>query len=225
MDVLRFAEEKLGPATCALLSEPEGRAFVREKIGAGAEPADAVLAFAHRQAAAHPRVADEFTAFFLADLLRLGRGRLSAGLRRFLDTGDLVQSVFGDLWPELAGLEFRTRAQFLSLLAGRLRWKIADRDRAFRGPRRREDRREALPPEDAVEAGPGGSPASLAASAEERERLILVLLRLPPRDRRLLTLFLKGEPVEAIAREEGLALDAARKALQRAIRRARALVP
>ena len=58
---------------------------------------------------------------------------------------------------------------------------------------------------------------------EDRERLILTLLRLPERDRRLLTLFLQGKPLAEIADKIQLEEWATRKALERAIDRARKL--
>ena len=67
------------------------------------------------------------------------------------------------------------------------------------------------------------SPLSAMITREERDQLILRLLRLPERDRDLITMHLRGEPIEVIARELELSRDAAYKALQRAVRRARRL--
>ena len=117
----------------AMLAKSRGR-------GAGAvivDLEDAVLAEVHRVAKTDARVADEFVGYFLSDLMRLGGSALSPGLRRFLDTGDLVQSVLGDLWPELASVRFETRGRFLSYLARRLGWKAGDKalQRAMRKAR------------------------------------------------------------------------------------------
>ncbi len=56
---------------------------------------------------------------------------------------------------------------------------------------------------------------------EERERLALALMRLPERDRLIVRLHLRGEALPEIMRQTGLASEAARKALQRALLRAR----
>ncbi len=55
---------------------------------------------------------------------------------------------------------------------------------------------------------------------EDRERLALMLPRLPEKDRALLLLSLKGHSFAEIAKEVGLGYDAARIALSRAVRRA-----
>ena len=149
----------------------------------------------------------------------------SSRLRRFLDTGDLVLSVFGDLWGDLGGLRFESRHQFTALFAQRMGWKAADQARRMTAQRRSEDRRVAAAPEDLELPAEGGDaqPLHLAIQSEEKQRLILILLRLKERDRELLTLHLKDLSLEAIAERTGLKYDAARQALGRAIRRAREL--
>ncbi|MFG0318147.1 MAG: sigma-70 family RNA polymerase sigma factor [Planctomycetota bacterium JB042] len=212
---LEFARDHLGPVSERLLCERGVQALLISRVRGGARVEDAVLAEVHRAAAADRRLADEFLAYFLTDLLRVGRGLLSAGLRRFLDTGDLAQSILGDLWTQLADVRFETRAGFVSLLARRLRWKATDKARAAgRRPVEEVD-------DDAPVAGDTPPPPALAISREERERLILVLLRLPERDRRLLALHLRGATLETIGAETGLRPEAARKALQRALHKAR----
>ena len=190
---------------------------------AGAKVEDAVLARAHLQAAQYPAVAEEFVAFFLADLARLGSGQLSTGLRRFLDTGDLVQSVLGDLWPGLLELRFETRDQFLALLAARLRWKATDRARGLQAGRRREDLRVPTLEDEAASGGGAPSPPTQAGQREDWERLVLVLARLPDRDRELLSRSLRGQSLPEIAAAMDLEAETARKAVQRALAKARQL--
>jgi len=218
-----FAAEKLGPACVQALHQQSHLAQALECMHTGTAIEDAVLGLAHRLAQKDGAIADEFIGYFLSQLLRLGSGSFGPRLRRFLDTGDLVQSVLGDLWPGICEIEFRTRAQFMSLLAQRMRWKMANKGRALRGPNRREDRKVPTSPEQLRISDEGHSPPSLAAMQEDRERLILTLLRLPERDRRLLTLFLQGKPLAEIADKIQLEEWATRKALERAIDRARKL--
>jgi hypothetical protein len=148
---------------------------------------------------------------------------ISAGLHRFLDTWDLAQSVLGDLWPQLGSLKFENRARFISLLAQRLSWKSTGRARELARGKRREDLRDPTPPEELDLAETGLSPLSLAGVSEERERLVLILMRLSERDRLLLRMHLRGAALNEIMAETGLAYEAARKALLRAIHRAQAL--
>ncbi len=220
-DVLRFARAKLGPGAEAMLSDPAAQVLVLSRIRSGFDLEDAVLAEVHRAAADNRRLADEFLAYFLNDLMQLGHRFRSSALERFLDTGDLVQSVVGDLWPNLQSVRFETRGRFLSYLSKRLNWKASDRARRLTAGNRREDRRVDVEPGDLNRESGDPSPSVAAAREEEREMLALAILRLPERDRRIITLFLKGASVQDIAAEVGLSYDAARMALQRAIRKAR----
>src|SRR5438552_10182657 len=121
--ILSFARTRLGPASESALRDAALQALVFSRIRSGAEMEDAILAEVHRASALDRRVADEFLAFFLEDAHRSGRSLVAANMRRFLDTGDLVHSVLGDVWQDMSSLRFETRAQFISLLAQRLRWK------------------------------------------------------------------------------------------------------
>lgn len=221
-EALRFARRSLGPESTRLVGRAATQALVLSQVRAGLGVEDAVLAEVHRRMHEDRALANEFLAFFLSDLYRLGRPMLSPGLHRFLDTGDLAQSVLGDLWPQLGSLRFRTRSEFLSLLAQRLRWKSSDGARkAHRG----EASLEELDPACAEPAEESGQdPLQRALDKDGHERLILTLTRLSERDRRLLAAHLQGEPLEALMAELELGYEAARKAQQRALARARRLV-
>lgn len=221
--VLAFARQHLGPACERLLLEPTRLAAVIQRVRDGRELEDAVLGVVHQAAAQDRAVADEFLSWFLLDLHRIGRSFLAPGLQRYLDSGDLVQSVLGDLWPRLAGARFEDRKRFLAFLSNGLRWKAADWARRLGSARRGEDHRVALPPEELPLTAGGASPATQAGASEERERLILILARLPERDRELLRLHLQGRTLREIGTATGLSEDAARKAVQAAIARARSL--
>ena len=221
--LLEFARGQLGPRSERCLRAPGALQAVRARMAAGADLADAVLAHVHSCLRAEPRLADEFAAHFVLDLMLMGRMSMatSSRLRRFLDTGDLVLSVFGDVWAEFGDVPFISRQQYKRLFAQRLDWKAADQARRMTASTRREDLRSAQQP-DELHASQA-DPLRDAMRKEEREQLILLLLRLKDRERRLLSMHLKGEPLEAIAAAEGISSEAARKALARAIEEARQL--
>ncbi|MEM1447718.1 MAG: sigma-70 family RNA polymerase sigma factor [Planctomycetota bacterium] len=217
VEALRFARERLGPASEQLFSDPAAQVPVLARLRAGYVLEDAVLAEAHRAAAQSPAVADEFIAYFLRDLLRAGHRVQRSAMRRFLDTDDLVQSMLGDVWPELCDVRFETRGRFLAYLSQRLGWKAFDRSRAMQS--RPEGKRAEVELDD--EPHMTASPADEVAESEEREQLALAILRLPARDRQLITLYLRGRSHAEIAAELDLSYEAARVALRRAIHRAR----
>lgn len=220
---LAFARDHLGQRSTALLEHPEAAPAVRRHVALGFDPRDAALAHVHRHAADDPRLADEFIAYFLRDMLRIGAGALRAGLRRYLDTGDLVQSVLGDLWPELCNVTFESRARFVSLLARRLSWKAGDHVRRLEAGVRREDlRNTGAELGGAAQEEPG--PSTRAELGEDEERLALVLHRLSERDARLLRLRLGGSSIAEVAERLGLSAEAAKKALTRAKERAKTLL-
>lgn len=221
--ILQFARERLGPASEELLSDPARQTLVLARMRNDVDLEDAVLREVHGAAAARGRVADEFVAFFLNDLLRVGHRLQTAEMRRFLDTGDLVQSMLGDVWPDLHAVRFETRGKFLTYLGQRLRWKMSDRSRGMNSGRRREDLRTDVDPGELRAASEDPSPGTVAEMGEEHERMVLALLRLSERDRELLVMYLGGRSLTEMAEQAGLSYDAARMALQRAMRRARRL--
>jgi RNA polymerase sigma factor (sigma-70 family) len=226
-DIAGFAEARLGRASANHVSRPEVMAAIVARRRAGQDLEDAVLAEIHAGLPGNAALADQFAAYLLYDLMRMGSNSMAAssGLRRFLDTGDLVLSVFGDLWHDIPGVKFESCAQFKMLFAQRLNWKAASTARRFTASTRGEQHRLPRPPEDLdLAAGDeGGTPLSAAIREEERARLILILLRLSDRERQVLTLHLKGHGPGEIAQRLGLQYDAARKALSRAVEQARKL--
>ncbi len=226
-----FAAERLGPCSSELMHDPAPQALVVARMRAGATLGNAVLAVIHSRlgdpvrpaTSAAPThcngLADEFLSFFLADLARLGHGALGPGLRRFLDSGDLVQSVLGDLWPDMAQLKFESRDAFLALLAARLRWKASDRSRRLQAGKRREDLRKNTDADLLAVDQPG--PATELVSAEEWQQTALALARLNKRDRELVRGHLNGMSWAELAEANGLQPESARKAVQRALARAR----
>lgn len=221
---MEFARQQLGPASAKVLAEAATQTIVLSKIRNGISLEDATLAEVHRMARLDRQVANEFLAYFLHDLMRLGSSMITPGLRRYLDTGDLVDSVVGDIWSDIEKTHFQTKGQFLSYLVNRLKWKSSKNLRVLHAAKRREDKRSPFSPESMAGDLPAPSPGTQVSDEEDKDRLILALFRLPERDRKMLTLHLKGTALEEMAREMDLSKDTARVALSRAMRRARSLL-
>lgn len=218
---IRFAEERLGPSSARLLAHADVQALLRSRLRDGRSLPDAVLGLVHERARSDRSVADEFLAYFLDELVRSQRVSLAPALRRYLETGDLVQSVAKDVWEDLARVEFESRAGFIALLAQRLRWKTLDKARAARRDKRGEDRRVDLDLVERPLPDPAASPATRLELREQSERMVLALLRLSERDRTILRLYLAGASTAALAKALGIREEAARRARARAIERAR----
>ncbi len=215
------AKQYLGPASLAHLARPQVISSLKQRFEIGSEVADAVLAEIHLAAQHQPLLANEFIGCFLSDMMMLGSATSKQGLRRLLDTNDLVQSVIEDLWPELSKLKFTTRAAFLSLLSRRLQWKASDRRRMLGRDKRREDLRLNVEPQDVSPKENFKSPLSIMDDREEQDLLLTKLMDLPELDRRLVTLHLRGHSV--VEMSEILEMERAEtdKELQRALRRVR----
>lgn len=222
---LAFIRTELGPASERLFEDEQVRQAVRDRLEAGTDVEDAVLAEVHGRQAGNRRVADEFAAYFLFDFMKMGKLSMSSSsrLRRFLDTGDLVNSVFGDLWSDVSQLKFETSNQFRRLFAQRMSWKAADEARRLDAGRRQEHRRDAARPEELDLHDVGPAPSDPTIAREEREQLILILLRLDGRDKQLLSRRLKGASIQQIADDFQMTYEAARKAVSRAVQRARTI--
>lgn len=216
---LAFAKDHLGPASERIVSAAASQALILSRVRAGIAVEDAVLAEVHRAARADRRAADEFLAYFLDDAQRRGSQLLSDGLRRFVETDDLVQSVFGEVWTSIADLQFETRAQFVALLALRLRWKATDKARRLQSQRRGEQHRHPLPVDELALPADDKPPSSNLGRREETQEMIARILRLPERDQILVRLHLRGASHQEMAEATGLSPDTARKALSRAVER------
>ncbi|TAH37333.1 MAG: sigma-70 family RNA polymerase sigma factor [Planctomycetota bacterium] len=223
LQAVRFAKERLGPLSRALIDQPEALRQIEALVGAGRRLEDAVLQQVFRAAKEHRGVANEFFSYFLFGVVGVAKDSLAPQLRRMVDTGDLLDSVMGSLWEDLRELHFETRGQFVGLVAQALRWKAAEYDRRMKTLRRREDMQVQAGPEVLQAPGVDRTPSSMAVSDEERVRLPELLERLPARDRLIMQRYLKGVSLAEIARDLGLGEVAAQKALERAIQRAREL--
>ncbi len=222
-EMASFAREHLGPACEQVLSSPGVQARVYSSVQAGAELEDALLREVHHAAKGDRLVAEEFSAYLSNELLELSHGAPPAGTRNLLETSDLAQSVFEDIWPQLAGLEFKTRRQFRAFLRQRVHWKVRDRLRGLRVGSRREDLRVAPPPEALAAEGKEDVPLQFLEALEEKELLDSILARLPKRERRILVLRRSGRSFEEIARELGMKVKTTRNVFYKALEKARKL--
>ena len=216
---LEFAQQRLGTASAELVELPESRALLLSRIREGASPEDAVLWLLH-QCAGDQRLGEEFIRYFLAALQRRGSGRLAPAVRQLLETRDLVQSVVGDLWPGLAKVEFRSADEFVALLTQRLHWKASDYARRLQRDRRSEDLRVEIDPDDFPSDEKTG-PQEVVLAREEWARLQEAANSLGERDRNLIWMRVEGATTGEIAQRLRLSPEAAKKALQRAVQRAR----
>lgn len=214
---IRFADVSLGPLSGAWV-RGKGRDQLRADLEEGLSPEDAVLRSVHGQLGNQPGLQEEFISYFLGRLLQVRMVDLYPGLRRFLDTGDLVQSVLGDLWPQLRDLEYRDQSSFLALLVRRLRWKAGARRRDLHARKRQEGRRDSSVPLENLPGKPS-SPLDLEIDREEIERAAVALFRLPKEDQVAVRLHLAGSSSADLAEALDVSVPAARKRLERALRK------
>lgn len=212
----------LGAASIAHLRRPDVLARAGDALRDGVSVEDAVLREVFVAAPHDTALADDFFRHLLRAAPDLAAGRGGAALQSLVETGDLVQSVCGDVWREMDDLRFDSLPRFLALVRTRLDWKASDAARRAKRQRRREDLRIESDPADLGVRDRAPTPYSRVVGAESEERLLVGLLALAPRDRKIVCLHLKGADVAAIAEQLGTGHEAARKALSRALQRLRA---
>lgn len=143
------------------------------------------------------------------------RRRLRSDLRQKLDSGDVVQSVFREVMRDLPRFEDRGETAFRHWLYIKAENNVRGKLRKYLGRAGR--RREALLNGDLAQVG--GSPASEAASREDRVRVGALVGELDQDARSVVLLRLEQSlPFAEIARRLSLASsDAARKRYARAL--------
>lgn len=206
----------LGPASAEWLAAPEGHLAVLATLARGKDLDSALLAEAERRGRDDAAVKGEFLACIMGKMRSMGRGNLSAKLRRYYDTIDIVQSVAGDVFAEGDLPDFEDLGSFLALLRQRLRWKAADHARRLEAEKRSEGQRDGRPIEDLSLAGDGGDPAAEGQRAEFVVQLQQALTELSERDQQLLRLYMAGQDIDALAGRVGLNRASAGRALRRA---------
>jgi DNA-directed RNA polymerase specialized sigma24 family protein len=221
-DFCGHARTILGPLSEALCARPDVQARMAARHARGATLEDVVLAEAHAAAARDTGIANEFFCAILPDLGKLASSKLSSNLRQHLEAGDILQSVVTDIWRRFTGIEFRTKAEYLSLVNERLRWKAIDRGK----PLAKRPSPQSLESIDdrSLPATDTKAPITAVIEHERLARLRVVLICLPERDRLILTRLLKGDNVRDIARALGLRLNSAARAIARTTARARKIL-
>ena len=227
--LLELTRERLGPYSVEALDDPETLAQVRAAIADGKRPLDAILAQVHGRIGDDPLVENEFAHYILPMAMRMGHLSMPrhSRLRRFLNSGDLADSVLGNLWPDMAKLRFESESSFARLLAQRMMNKARDHANRLTARKRSEPRRVSDPLTEVArnlpDSDPATDPVAQAMLQEQRKRLGLLLQRLGGRDQEVLTFALQGLSRTAIAERLGMKYDAVRMALARAVKHAREL--
>ena len=222
-----FVKEQLGPASAEACSTPEALQRIEaRRTGDGLDFEDAILAelFALIKQQDNPvqsELSGEFLHYFLHHMLKMPLTSLYPVVRRMMDTEDVALSVMHDLLPTFTDLEFRSRTAFSSFLLQRLHWKVLDKIRGMNAQSRMEtlNVEGALVEDFATSAAP--SSVSSAIGHEEQQQLAIALFRLHPRDREMVSMALDGSSRAEIAAKFGIEVEAARKAIERAVRRVR----
>ena len=222
-----FAARELGPASYRLLQSEAGVKDLARRTGQHVEIVDAVLGVvfdALRRRGEDGALAEEFFKYLLPHAESHSHGRIGASLRRHLESQDIAQSVFGNLWQDLPDLEFTTFPQFLSMVIQRLSWKASNRGRDLNRKKRSEDERVDLDVEDLISNERSSNEQTDGAWQEDVGVLLETVMSLPnERDRNLILGRVNGQTLEELASSLDLELDSVRRALNRAIERARAL--
>lgn len=216
------ARELLGPHSAEWVRRDDVTARMLARLQRGTELDNVVLAEVEQEARRDTELREEFLAYIMVQMRAVGRGSLAPGLRRFLDTLDLVQSVAGDVFAESDPPEFETKVAYLSLLRQRMQWKAVDHARRLGAEKRSEDRRDGRAVEEIGLHADGGDPAEAGERADFLERLRTELAQLSERDQRVLRLYLQGRDTLEIGDELKLSRDTARRVLARAKDRLRA---
>lgn len=155
------------------------------------------------------------------ELRRYVRFRLThPGVRRFLDSLDVCQSVLAAFFVHLQGgqLELIQPRQVFRLLAVMAENKVRDKVRRHRAARRGGGLNDTAPPVETIDL-PGTAPDP-ADVVEGRELVAAIRDRLPPDDRAAVERWLTGANWDDIAAAAGTTAEAVRKRVTRSIDRA-----
>ena len=155
-----------------------------------------------------------------APLQALVRARLGERLRRFEESGDVVQSALGAALRDLPRFEYRGEGSFLrwlqAIVENKLRHRSRDQAREKRDPERVVSLdATAQPPI----VAPDPTPSAVAQAHDLEQRYTAALAELPPRDREILLLHLEvgcshGELAAALG---VVSPEAVRKRIARAL--------
>lgn len=221
-----FAARELGQASYRLLQTQRGVEDLKRRQGEDSDVQDVVLGVVfdalQRGEGGSDELAEEFFKFLVPYAESRSHGRVSPSLRRHLESQDLAQSVFGNLWQDIPDLEFTTFPQFLSMVIQRISWKASNRGRDLRRKKRSEDVRVDVNLEEVQRPANSPSPRTEFAWQEDKDLLMETILAMPnERDRKLIMGRIEGRSLEEMAASLDLEVESARRALNRALERAR----
>ena len=220
-----FAARELGPASYRLVHSEQGVQDIQRRLEEGHEVSDVVLGAvfdALQRGDGEPELAEEFFTYLLPYAEARSHGRVGPDLKRHIESQDIAQSVFGNLWQDLSNLEFATFPQFLSMVIQRIGWKASNRGRDLRRKKRSAGARVDMDVGDLGDGRSGESPVSEIVRAEDHELFVETIMTLPnERDRKFIMGHLDGCSIEEMAETHGLEVESARRALNRALDRAR----
>lgn len=218
-DQLRaLAQAELGPESASALEDWEFASAFDAARAAGADELDALLQVAFEVSKKNRAVQGEFLSFFRGLLFGLSTPSAQAPAERRPEKGetDLMQSVVGDLLPGFESLYFNSRAQFLSLIQQRLRWKRLDRMKSL-GPVPHSHLGEldqlAL---DTEGEGQLSTPLTELIQSEGEAKIAAALHRLSAPDGKLIRAVIDGVPRDLMTKELGISPEALRQRLRRA---------
>ena len=218
-DQLRaLAQAELGPESASVLEGWEFAAAFDAARAAGADELDALLQVAFEVSKRNRAVQGEFLSYFRGLLFGLSTPRAQGPAERRPEKGetDLMQSVVGDLLPGFKSLYFNSRAQFLSLIQQRLRWKRLDRLQSLGPvPHLQLEERDHLAI-DAEGEGQLSTPLTELIHSEGEAKIAAALHRLSAPDRNLIRAVIDGVPRDLITQELNISPEALRQRLRRA---------
>ena len=210
-----LAQAELGPESASVLEDWEFASAFDAARAAGSDELDALLQVAFEVSKKNRAVQGEFLSFFRGLLFGLSGPGAQGPAKRRSEKGetDLMQSVVGDLLPGFESLYFNSRAQFLSLIQQRLRWKRLDRMKSLGPVPHTQLDQLAL---DAEGEGQLSTPLTELIRSEGEAKIATAIQRLSESDKRLIRAEIEGVPRSLLTEELGIRPEALRQRLRRA---------
>lgn len=214
-EALRWCQGALGPASADHLGELSDDAWAQARAEFdGTE--DVVLGALYPSLVDSEELRREFFGYLWGQADFAGFMRPFRILGRYLETGDILASSFGDMMELVESLEFRGRRAYFSMIRQRLIWKA---HQGIRRVKREGDQGDWKEPVDEQ-----ASNLEQLESRDQRTTILHAVHQLSERDRAMLSGYLEGRPIKVIGEEFGLSESGASKALQRALSRLRPLL-
>ena len=212
--LIAWAGEELGAQSSQGLAG-FSLAPAEEMLAKGHDLADAALATVYPYLGGCELLRSEFFGYLWNEVSIQGAVRPYFVLSRFVETGDLLASTFGDMMEICTGLDFRGRLAFIAMIRQRIKWKT------YRKVEQSARVRTVESVESESLAVDQPRQLDLLAAQESKTQVMEAVARLHAKDRHIISLFLAKKTGAEIAAELGVRPGAARKSLQRALERLR----